>query len=169
MSGSINTAQTIPSAYVHGHHHHHNTRPVYQAGQAGTPASGLSGATAAASPSGSASSGSASPAASGNQSFASELQSILLSAQSGQPGTADQPAAGQGGPIRHLADRLQDLLGTLSPPVATAAGASPAGAAAPVSRPELESVLDTLQRTLQHTLAAYGTQAQTAPATALSA
>ena len=172
MSSTISNTQ--PSAgQVHGHHHHH---PGASAASQQSDVFGSDPASATtAGPSGSQSASTAQPGA-GLQKFAAELQSILLSAQSGQPtaagttantpATATDPAdatdpttSGQAGPIRHLADRLQDLL-----------SGKQSGAATPINQPQdLQSVLSALQQTLQKSLASYGSQASTTATTTLTA
>lgn len=106
------------------------------------------------------------PAASGTgmQSFASELQSILLSAQSGS--SATQAAASTGtaqdatatattatGAARQTADQLQSLLG--------------GGDASATGGTGVQDVLDRLQQTLSQTLASYASAAA-GPATAFT-
>ena len=174
MSGSISTAS---SPQVHGGHHHHHAKAALQSDAFGTDTTSSASATSgtATQPS------TATPPTTGLQNFASELQSILLGAQAnqtaGQAPTAGTGADGQtaaaatdptvdagqsasqGSPIRHLADRLQDLLG--------GAGASNPASASTTSgaQPNLQSVLSTLQQTLQQRLASYGSQAAAATTT----
>ena len=164
MTSSIGGVQSS-STPVHGHHHHR--RDSDAASQADPFASG----TSASSPGSTPASGATAPGA-GVQKFASELQSILLNAQSGQQATSATPAntaagsnptpAEQSGPIRHLADRLQELLGNSTP--ATTSSSAPNGASG-----SLDSVLNTLQQTLQHTLSRYGSQANASSSTSLTA
>ena len=157
MSSTISAAQAS-STQVHGHRHHRrDSGSVSQADPfASTPAASGPGSTPVAN---------GTPPAAGLQKFASELQSILLSAQSGTPANAaagtSPTASGQSGPIRDMADRLQDLLGNGT----DAATPSSAGG----SKDSLESVLNTLQQTLQHRLASYGSQATASSSTSLTA
>ena len=200
MSGSIgsSTAQVSP-AYHHHHAHHSKTASGTDNDDPFADASSSTAGTSGASSSATAASTSDTSTA-GIQKFAAELQSILLSAQSGQPtaaGTTAQsataasdpadatdptlavnappssgPGAGASG-IRHLADRLQELLSSNNLPAGSAtpaasstpstAASSTAIASSAGSDPNsLQSVLDRLQTTLQQTLANYGSSAQIA-------
>jgi hypothetical protein len=181
MSGSsIGSTQAINTP-VHHHHHH----------AAGSQATGASKSSAAASSAASSASAidpaaqtdstgtSDTNAASGIQKFASELQAILLSAQSGQqsgqpnptstadnPATASHPAAAtdptstnRPGSIAHLADRLQQLLSAATPASSSTTASGTTTTAASTDPNSLQGVLDRLQSTLQTTLSQYGSQA----------
>ena len=154
---------------------HHHRRAAALPSQSASSQSGQSAATAIAGPAPAAGAAASNSPGAGLQKFASELQSILLNAQSGQPSasgtTADDPAtaadpagaadptvAAHRGPglVRNVADRLQELLGGS----ASAATNQPAN---------LQDVLNKLQQTLQQNLAAYqaaGAQTQAASLTA---
>ena len=135
------------------------TRTPGQAEPAGPTATASAGAPSPTAPVG------APPASTGLANFAAELQSILISAQAAQtaqPGsttaatavtvgaTSATPSGSPGvtGPALHLADRLQQLLGDSVGAVPNARGTSNPSTA-------LQTVLDRLQLSLQHTLQAY--------------
>ena len=155
------------------------------------------GTTAGATTPATTSTASDSTASSGLQKFATELQSILISAQSGQanasnttatdPATASDPAGATdptaspnpaGRAVRHLADRLQDLLssvngsgttGTASTSTASTSNAATNTTSRTAQPDSLQSVLDRLQTTLQQTLQSYGTAAAATSTTSLTA
>ncbi len=156
------TAPTQSGSVPHVHAHHHRS-----AAQPAAPAT----------PAGSTAQAGVTPAATdgGLQKFASELQSILLSAQAGRasgtgstasdPSAASDPAASvdptaspSATPARGVADRLQALL----------AGGDSASAGGGTTGSGVQDVLDRLQKTLQQTLASYGSASAT-PATSISA
>ena len=162
------TASAIGSSPPAHTHRHHHTSPAQQ-NPLDPAASGTGASTTAAS---------TAPSGDGLRKFASELQSILLQAQSGQPsttgttatnpstatdpaGASDPTAPAGGGPIRHIAERLQSLLNDGSQPSATTSQAS--------GSDSLQSVLDTLQKTLQQRLQSYATATPATATTALTA
>lgn len=167
------------------HHHGHHSRPATTASATSpasdllAPADGSNSATGA-----TGKTADASPTA-GLQKFAAELQSILISAQSRQanaaPTTASDPATAAdpngatdpsapskpgGHAVRHLADRLQDLLAAGGGTAQAGSTSTASGANQPVS---LQSVLDRLQSTLQQTLQSYGKDAAKTATTSLTA
>ncbi len=165
MTASSITASSAGAVPHHGHHRH-------SAGSAQDDSSQDFGSLSDVLGAGDAGSGSPAPAApsTGLQGFASQLQSILLSAQPGaaSPATAatdptsiTDPASPLSGPISHLADRLQSLLGQ------SLAGAAATSATQPAQ--SLQSVLDNLQQTLQQSLAAYQTPTGSTASTLLTA
>lgn len=180
MSTSAIGAASAIQIQPHGHHH--------RAGASASAASSANNLLASADDSTSASATTApsttadsSPSV-GLQKFAAELQSILISAQSGQkvgsttasdPATAADPDGATdpsapsktgGHAVRHLADRLQDLLASTG-----GAPASPAVASGTDQPANLQSVLDRLQSTLQQTLQSYGKDAAKTATTSLTA
>ena len=168
MTASSITASSAGAVPHHGHHRH-------SAGSAQDDSSQDFGSLSDVLGAGGAGSGSPAPAgpSTGPQGFASQLQSILLSAQPGaaspataaaDPTSTTDPASPLSGPISHLADRLQSLLGQS---LAGAAGAAATNATQPAQ--SLQSVLDNLQQTLQQSLAAYQTPTGSTASTLLTA
>ena len=177
MSTSAIGATPANQVYHHGHH----PRPNAPASAASSQADPLASAVDPSSASASAASKTADAGPSvGLQKFAAELQSILISAQSGQakgatttandpataadPGGATDPSAPSkpgGHAVRHLADRLQDLLANADSSTKAASPDAAAGTNQPVN---LQTVLDRLQSTLQQSLQSYG-NATAKPAT----
>ena len=173
------------SSQVHAHHHYRraDTATSSTSAAAADPRSQLppTDSTDASGTSSAAGSGTASNPGAGLQKFAAELQSILISAQSGtkatttadnaataaDPAGATDPTAppnAGGSTVRNVADRLQDLLAGGSGSVASQA------AITDTSQPtSLQSVLDRLQSTLQQTLQSYGSAAANKASTSLTA
>jgi hypothetical protein len=157
---STNAASPAAAAPHHAHHH--------RAAASATQADPLAAATDLPAAGTTAGTPTASPAA-GIQKFASELQSILISAQAGQtsasgatasnasaaadPASATDPTPGSS-PANHVASRLQALLGGSD---TTASGAG-----------NLKDVVDRLQQSLAQTLQGYASSAAT-PASSVTA